>query len=136
MDILKATKYKCSVSSVLNKDVKQFGKSFMFDGEEDTSWSSDQGQPQWITIQFEEPQTIERFRFQFQGGFAGNEGGVTIHGADGACLYDKAFYPEDINAVQMFPLDGRVEGATKVKFTFKSSTDFFGRIIVYKLELS
>ena len=30
------------VSSVLNRDVKQFGKKFMFDGEEDTCWNSDQ----------------------------------------------------------------------------------------------
>lgn len=31
-----------SVSSVWNKEVKQHGKSFMFDGEEDTAWYSDQ----------------------------------------------------------------------------------------------
>ncbi|CAG2163778.1 unnamed protein product [Oppiella nova] len=30
------------VSSVLNKDVKQFGKQFLIDGKEDTSWNSDQ----------------------------------------------------------------------------------------------
>ena len=30
------------VSSVLNKDVKQFGKRFMFDGQNDTCWNSDQ----------------------------------------------------------------------------------------------
>lgn len=31
-----------SVSSVWNKEVKQHGKTFMFDGEEDTAWYSDQ----------------------------------------------------------------------------------------------
>lgn len=30
------------VSSVLNRDVKQFGKKFMFDGEEESCWNSDQ----------------------------------------------------------------------------------------------
>ena len=30
------------MSSVLNRDVKQFGKKFMFDGEEETCWNSDQ----------------------------------------------------------------------------------------------
>ncbi|CAG2176134.1 unnamed protein product, partial [Oppiella nova] len=30
------------MSSVLNKDVKQFGKQFLIDGKEDTSWNSDQ----------------------------------------------------------------------------------------------
>ena len=30
------------VSSVLNRDVKQFGKKFMFDRQEETCWNSDQ----------------------------------------------------------------------------------------------
>ena len=30
------------VSSVLNRDVRQFGKSFMFDGDDETCWNSDQ----------------------------------------------------------------------------------------------
>ena len=32
----------CSVSSVLNRDVKQYGKKFLFDKEDDTCWNSDQ----------------------------------------------------------------------------------------------
>ena len=28
------------VSSVLNRDVKQFGKKFLFDGDDDTCWNS------------------------------------------------------------------------------------------------
>ena len=30
------------VSSVLNRDVKQFGKKYMFDDNEETCWNSDQ----------------------------------------------------------------------------------------------
>ncbi|KAG5276162.1 hypothetical protein AALO_G00128560 [Alosa alosa] len=30
------------VSSVLNRDVKQFGKKYMFDSNEETCWNSDQ----------------------------------------------------------------------------------------------
>ena len=30
------------VSSVLNRDTKQFGKSHLFDGDEETCWNSDQ----------------------------------------------------------------------------------------------
>ena len=30
------------VSSVLNRDVKQFGKQFMFDNNDETCWNSDQ----------------------------------------------------------------------------------------------
>lgn len=32
----------CRVSSVLNRDVKQFGKKHMFDRNEETCWNSDQ----------------------------------------------------------------------------------------------
>ena len=30
------------VSSTLNRDTKQFGKKFLFDGREETCWNSDQ----------------------------------------------------------------------------------------------
>ena len=33
---------KVAVSSVLNRDVKQYGKKFMFDNNDDTCWNSDQ----------------------------------------------------------------------------------------------
>lgn len=43
MNILENSKdFKCIVSSVLNKDPKQYGKKYMFDHKEDTSWSSSQ----------------------------------------------------------------------------------------------
>jgi hypothetical protein len=32
----------CRVSSVLNRDTKQFGKKHLFDGEDETCWNSDQ----------------------------------------------------------------------------------------------
>ncbi|RMB89773.1 hypothetical protein DUI87_33788 [Hirundo rustica rustica] len=63
------------VSSVLNRDVKHFGKQHLFDGSEETCWNSDQPH-----------------RFQ----------------------------------VEETVLD-------KLKITFGSSTDFFGRIVVYHL---
>lgn len=34
--------HPCRVSSVLNRDVKQFGKKHMFDANEETCWNSDQ----------------------------------------------------------------------------------------------
>lgn len=60
LSVLKDTKYKCryvvfifealikilllysfSVSSVWNRDVKQHGRAFLFDDQEDTAWSSE-----------------------------------------------------------------------------------------------
>lgn len=41
------------VSSVLNKDTKTYGKKFLFDGADDTCWNSDEGNTQWIILNFE-----------------------------------------------------------------------------------
>ena len=32
---------------MLNRDVKQFGKKFLFDGQDDTCWNSDQVSRPW-----------------------------------------------------------------------------------------
>lgn len=92
----------CSVSSVLNRDVKQFGKKYMFDGSEETCWNSDQGSPQWVFFEFNQPVLIQEVQMQFQGGFVGKEchltgtecsGGQSIHLAD--------FFPDDNSAEQV-----------------------------------
>jgi len=40
--LISITCHMFRVSSVLNHDKKQFGKSQMFDGKEDTCWNSDE----------------------------------------------------------------------------------------------
>lgn len=52
-NILEKVTYNASVSSVFQKDHKQFGKKHMFDGKEATCWNSDQGLPQHVTFKFE-----------------------------------------------------------------------------------
>ena len=42
IDLLNGDVLSYSVSSVLNRDVKQYGKKFLFDKEDDTCWNSDQ----------------------------------------------------------------------------------------------
>ncbi|KAG1945696.1 nuclear receptor 2C2-associated protein [Pimephales promelas] len=59
------------VSSVLNRDVKQFGKKFMFDSNEETCWNSDQGESQWVAFEFPQPVKVSELILQFQGGFSG-----------------------------------------------------------------
>uniref|UniRef100_A0AAY4EFF5 Nuclear receptor 2C2-associated protein n=1 Tax=Denticeps clupeoides TaxID=299321 RepID=A0AAY4EFF5_9TELE len=58
---------QCRVSSVLNKDVKQFGKKFLFDSNEETCWNSDQGQSPWS---FPREVLVSEVKVQFQGGFS------------------------------------------------------------------
>ena len=50
VDVLNPKDFRVKVSSVLNRNVKEFGKQFLFDGREDTCWNSDQGTPQLIQV--------------------------------------------------------------------------------------
>ena len=42
MELLEREACKISVSSVLDRNAKEYGKQFLLDGEEDTCWNSDQ----------------------------------------------------------------------------------------------
>lgn len=124
------------VSSVLNKDVKQYGKNHMFDGEEDTCWNSDHGTPQWINL-FVNPQDLSMIKIcvQFQGGFCGKNCFAEFY-EDNTVVANFPFYPEDVNAVQFFIFEfPSVKKVCAVKLIFPESTDFFGRIIVYNLSI-
>ncbi|KAF7989573.1 hypothetical protein HCN44_008247 [Aphidius gifuensis] len=134
MDILKDKTYKCGVSSVLNKDIKSYGKKFLFDDSEETCWNSDSGTPQWILITIDEPCTLSTISIEFQGGFAGKDCHLEA-GTDSKNMKKiQDFYPNDINTIQEFKLDKPIEGSI-FKIVFNSSTDLFGRIIIYKLSM-
>jgi len=62
---LKAARIK--VSSVLDRNVKAYGKVYLTDGREDTCWNSDQGSPQSIVIDFERDVLIHQIQLMFQG---------------------------------------------------------------------
>ncbi|NWW44381.1 NR2CA protein, partial [Pedionomus torquatus] len=121
------------VSSVLNRDVKQFGKKHMFDGSEETCWNSDQ---------------VRGMRTgDNQRGFGGHSSlPRRLHPSPSAgCRAGEEpvkiseLYPEDTNAMQIsfaawragFQVEETV--LDKLKITFENSTDFFGRIVVYHL---
>ncbi|KNC20911.1 hypothetical protein FF38_00326 [Lucilia cuprina] len=126
MDLLNNEKFKCSVSSVLNKDTKQHGKQFLYDQQDDTAWSSNEGIPQWIAIEFEEPQTVKSFSFQFQGGFAAKEAKIQIHKPDSS-IYEEPFYAEDINAVQNFTLKAEQTNVKRMPREIKEVKDFLNK---------
>ncbi|NXM97346.1 NR2CA protein, partial [Sylvia borin] len=132
------------VSSVLNRDVKHFGKQHLFDGSEETCWNSDQ----------ELEQLCERIKRIWEPlGAAGSQGRFwastwRLLGAPGAALLPSPgcrtgeelvtiseLYPQDSHAMQISFPGFQVEETVleKLKITFGSSTDFFGRIVVYHL---
>ncbi|XP_069623806.1 nuclear receptor 2C2-associated protein [Ranitomeya imitator] len=121
------------VSSVLQRDVKQFGKQFLFDRKEETCWNSDQGSSQWITLEFPQKVCISEIHIQFQGGFSSRS--CVLEGClkEGELVKIAEFYPEDNSALQRF--DFPEEYAEKLRLCFPNSTDFFGRIVVYHLDL-
>ncbi|XP_065102130.1 nuclear receptor 2C2-associated protein isoform X2 [Paramisgurnus dabryanus] len=110
------------VSSVLNRDVKQFGKKFMFDANEETCWNSDQ------------PVKATDLRLQFQGGFSGKSCKLEGSAKENDLKHILDFYPEDDNSLQSFPIPDSPL-VQRLKIVFENSTDFFGRIIVYTLDI-
>ncbi|XP_076009340.1 nuclear receptor 2C2-associated protein isoform X2 [Genypterus blacodes] len=122
------------VSSVLNRDVKQFGKKFMFDSNEETCWNSDQGDPQWVTLEFPQSVKVSDLKVQFQGGFSSKTCRLEGRPKDGDFGVISQFYPEDNNSLQRFPIQ-EAPAVDKVKIVFENSADFFGRIIIYSLDV-
>uniref|UniRef100_A0A3Q2Q284 Nuclear receptor 2C2-associated protein n=1 Tax=Fundulus heteroclitus TaxID=8078 RepID=A0A3Q2Q284_FUNHE len=104
-----ATSLICSetqsrVSSVLNRDVKQYGKKFMFDCNEETCWSSDQGDCQWVSLEFPQTVKVSEVKLQFQGGFSAKTCRLEGRLKDGDFLGLSQFYPEDNNCLQISSL--------------------------------
>ncbi|KAL2726582.1 hypothetical protein V1478_006860 [Vespula squamosa] len=131
-NLLKECKFDCRVSSVINKDTRNYGKQYMFDDSNETCWNSDAGMQQWIRINFEKMCVISGFEIEFQGGFAGKDCYVEIGDNNDSTVIVERFFPRDANGVQCFVLKNTVTGKS-FKLIFNESTDLFGRIIVYKL---
>ena len=129
------THHQSRVSSVLNRASKEYGKQFMLDGQEDTCWNSDQGSPQWVTLHFEQAVNVTEVQLMFQGGFVGKECEVLVAtaAAAGAGSSVARFYPDDNNTLQRFAV--HANGITQLKLLFHSSTDFFGRVTIYVLQV-
>jgi hypothetical protein len=62
-------KIKVKVSSVQNNNSSEFGKQFMFDNNDDTSWYSDQGKFQYVFLFFDTPVEISKIELTGSGGF-------------------------------------------------------------------
>ena len=92
--------------------------------------------PQWIKAQFDGVQSSTLLlKVQFQGGFCGKQCNITLKKCDQPVL-SHDFYPEDSNDFQEFPLTlSENQSFDNAQVTFKSTTDFYGRIIVYQLSL-
>lgn len=81
----------------------------------------------------------------FQGGFVGRICSIDVQrsstGGGGKAEWERLtqVFPEDINRKQSFELpdpgEGVEQGVVGMKLVFEESSDFFGRITVYDLQL-
>ncbi|VDD76633.1 unnamed protein product [Mesocestoides corti] len=127
---------RVAVSSVLNRDSQQYGKIHLFDGRPDTCWNSDSGTPQWIMVDFKKPVKLTAVRIQFHGGFAAEEAVLqlwTKETKDNKTAYP--IFPANVSSLQSFVFTDE-NAYTNACLLFRKATDFFGRIIVYRLDLS
>jgi hypothetical protein len=90
--------------------------------------------PQWIALDLQKEETVSAFHIQFQGGFVGHDCHLEAGLENGSLEIIEQFYPEDINSLQVFKLRKPI-CAKHLRFVFNGSTDFFGRIIIYKLQI-
>lgn len=128
---------RIKVSSVLNRDNANFGKQYLVDGNEETCWNSEQGLPQHILIDFPNSVSISSVAITFQGGFAGKKCvlvGSIENSPNDYNIEVSTVYPEDISSKQIFTFDP-TEGLKRLKIVFEESTDFYGRVTVYTLDV-
>ncbi|PVF98246.1 hypothetical protein CPB86DRAFT_774956 [Serendipita vermifera] len=146
---------KIKVSSTLDKSTSRKG---LVDRDPGTCWTSAQGLPQWIQLSFVNPIRPERLTLTFQGGFVATK--VSIQCANNIpgerdTNWEQLchIYPEDVNRKQTFdittqkslqpeetPEGGVPEEASSPQFTllklvFEQSSDFFGRVTLYDLDV-
>ncbi|KAI8990686.1 galactose-binding like protein [Trametes punicea] len=130
---------KIKVSSTLDKSV---GKKNLTDGSPETCWTSQQGTPQSIQLTFASPVIPKCVELTFQGGFVGTRCSVEVlpSAQDAKWRVLTRIYPEDVNRRQTFDLvpgepdlvDCRIDS---MKLVFEESSDFFGRVTVYDLQV-
>ncbi|KAI9364460.1 galactose-binding domain-like protein [Zopfochytrium polystomum] len=128
---------RIKVSSVLNKDTKNFGKQHLVDGSDETCWNSDQGSPQWVSVEFENSVNPTSLVLVFQGGFAGRECEIFAQFAERTWESLRMVYPQDSNMAQSFDLwEGNFpQSVSGIKIVFHNSSDTYGRITLYKLDI-
>ena len=78
--------------------------------------------------------TIQELHIKFQGGFVGKDCYIEDLSDDQEPKQIFSFYPEDVNSEQVFQLSESCS-VKKVKLVFSTSTDFFGRITIYKMDV-
>lgn len=134
--VLTTPQTKCKASSTLNRS-SQYAVKNIFDDNSDTCWNSDQGSPQTLMIDLEKLTNIKSIRIMFQGGFVGLNGKIeTTQRKEDPFLEVSQFHDiSDNNDLQTIQLASAGVIAQYIRVIFTSSSDFYGRVTIYKLEI-
>eukprot|EP01138_Halocafeteria_seosinensis_P005732 gb/GECG01005860.1/.p1 GENE.gb/GECG01005860.1/~~gb/GECG01005860.1/.p1 ORF type:complete len:147 (+),score=17.65 gb/GECG01005860.1/:1-441(+) len=122
-------------SSTLKRDTAEYGPRNALNDEPDSCWSSDQGLPQYLDFNFKHYVNVTTVSLTFQGGFVGSE--IKFYGTSSSKRSDLTYYDtryaEDSNDEQTFDIN--INGIQRLRIEFTSSSDFYGRVIVYHVRI-
>jgi len=135
-------------SSTLNRNSKLYGPNNALETTNASScWNSDAAPSEGDSsisygVYFGRTVEVREIRIQFQGGFVGEECIVSGGSRQGLNVtwneLDVPVDPEDSNHLQEFDLTEAASEQRKcdaVKIDFESSTDFYGRVTIYRFEV-
>jgi hypothetical protein len=136
-------------SSVWKHDARKFGPLNALDSQTDEAWKSapseDNDPLAYYEVHFQQSVCPREIRVQFQGGFVGMDCVVyqkrQKDDDNGWEEFEELFVdPIDSNEVQTFPVEMDAdeqnnEAISALRIEFGRSTDFYGRIVVYSLEV-
>ena len=151
--LLKTLRYLIRASSILNKNVKLYGAMNALDVKDESSCYNSDGQSDGNTdtsfvVMFHRHVLLSEIRIQFQGGFVPEECHLfcaeLVQDAEHSeitwkVIEDAFIEPEDNNELQSFDLtemeNPEERKCDAIKLQLKSSSDFYGRVTIYKLEV-
>lgn len=126
-------------SSTLDDDDDSCGPLALLAAGDDACWRSGGGGSQWLSLHFAAPVVVRALELVFQGGFVGTPLDVDADAEEGGAAGDEgwarvaSFATADSNDAQRFELPAVVRGVRALRLGFPASTDFFGRVIVYRV---
>ena len=146
-------------SSTWKYDTRRFGPQNALDSETDDAWNSapsEESNPlAYYEVYFHRPVLVREMRVQFQGGFVGLDCMVykkrqkQPHNTDESndeSNYNNGEEWEELDELFLDPIDSTdiqtfyteevtIDPCTALRIEFGKSTDFYGRIVVYSLEI-
>lgn len=146
---------KIKVSSTLDKSTP---RKSLIDRDPGTCWTSTQGLPQWVQLSFPAEAKVhpKQLFITFQGGFVATRVAVYTTSdltRDPEWTFCKHIFPDDVNRKQQFDLttpnelnntdeeqigkqgDETEKPVAQIKLEFEQSSDFFGRVTIYDLDI-